>query len=157
MVRRTCPNERVLTWFDWGEYAIWHLSPAGIRVSMDGRRETIYSRQVLEDHRAFYNNDRSALDYPDRINAECIWLPTRLGTVAALQGRAGRSWRGPRPRRSFGARRASGSRRPSPTRTGPECFRDREPTATTDCHHVMLRVLKVLTVLRVLVLGVLEG
>ena len=87
MVRRTCPNERVLTWFDWGEYAIWHLSPAGIRVSMDGRRETIYSRQVLEDHRAFYNNDRSALDYPDRINAECIWLPTRLGTVAALQGR----------------------------------------------------------------------
>ncbi len=87
MVRRTCPNERVLTWFDWGEYAIWHLSPAGIRVSMDGRRETIYSRQVLEDHRAFYNNDRSALDYPDRINAECIWLPTRLGTVVALQGR----------------------------------------------------------------------
>ena len=54
---------------------------------MDGRRETIYSRQVLEDHRAFYNNDRAALDYPDRINAECIWLPTRLATVFALQGR----------------------------------------------------------------------
>ena len=28
---------RMLTWFDWGEYAIWHLSPR-IRVSIDGRR-----------------------------------------------------------------------------------------------------------------------
>ena len=28
-------------YFDWGEYAIWHLQP-GIKVGMDGRRETVY-------------------------------------------------------------------------------------------------------------------
>jgi hypothetical protein len=29
------------TFFDWGEYLIWHLAP-GVRVSIDGRRETVY-------------------------------------------------------------------------------------------------------------------
>jgi hypothetical protein len=28
--------------FDWGEYVIWHLGPA-VQVSIDGRRETVYS------------------------------------------------------------------------------------------------------------------
>ena len=42
-VRRACSGARLLTWFDWGEYAIWHLAADGVRVSMDGRRETIYS------------------------------------------------------------------------------------------------------------------
>ncbi len=28
--------------FDWGEYVLWHLGPA-IKVSIDGRRETLYS------------------------------------------------------------------------------------------------------------------
>ncbi len=32
--------------FDWGEYVIWHLGPR-VRVSMDGRRETVYSSQAL--------------------------------------------------------------------------------------------------------------
>jgi len=31
--------------FDWGEYALWHLSPR-IKVSLDGRRETIYSDEI---------------------------------------------------------------------------------------------------------------
>ena len=84
-VRRACSGARLLTWFDWGEYAIWHLAADGVRVSMDGRRETIYSSRVLDEHLAFYNNDRLAIDYPDRIAAECVWLPTRLDTVSALQ------------------------------------------------------------------------
>jgi hypothetical protein len=86
-LRRTCAGQNVLTWFDWGEYAIWHLSGDGIRVSMDGRRETIYSQQVLDDHFAFYNNEPTAIDYPDRIAADCVWLPSRLGTVTALEAR----------------------------------------------------------------------
>lgn len=31
--------------FDWGEYAIWHLAPA-LRVSVDGRRETVYDEEI---------------------------------------------------------------------------------------------------------------
>jgi len=33
--------------FDWGEYAIWHLQP-GIKVGMDGRRETVYPDSTYE-------------------------------------------------------------------------------------------------------------
>ncbi len=31
--------------FTWGEYALWHLSPR-IKVSVDGRRETVYSDEI---------------------------------------------------------------------------------------------------------------
>jgi len=31
--------------FDWGEYVIWHLGPQ-LKVSIDGRRETVYSEQM---------------------------------------------------------------------------------------------------------------
>ena len=43
---------RMLTWFDWGQYAIWHFSPA-IQVSMDGRRETVYSDELVWKHLRF--------------------------------------------------------------------------------------------------------
>jgi hypothetical protein len=38
--------------FDWGEYAIYHLSPA-VKVSMDGRRETAYSQRTYLESLAF--------------------------------------------------------------------------------------------------------
>jgi hypothetical protein len=77
---------RLVTWFDWGEYAIWHLSPNRVVVSMDGRRETVYSDRVLRDHFAFYRNDGDeAWRYPDRIGADRVWLPTKLPVVAALR------------------------------------------------------------------------
>jgi hypothetical protein len=83
---RTDPSPtRLLTWFDWGEYAIWHLSPRGVRVSMDGRRETVYSAEVLADHWAFYRNEPEAWRYADRIGADRIWLPRELPVVSTLR------------------------------------------------------------------------
>jgi hypothetical protein len=38
--------------FNWGEYAIWHLGP-GVQVSVDGRRETVYSDQVYRENLDF--------------------------------------------------------------------------------------------------------
>jgi len=38
--------------FDWGEYALYHLSPA-VKVSVDGRRETMYSPEIYEENLAF--------------------------------------------------------------------------------------------------------
>jgi hypothetical protein len=38
--------------FDWGGYVIWHLAP-NVRVSVDGRRETIYSPAALVENLAF--------------------------------------------------------------------------------------------------------
>lgn len=75
---------RMLTWFNWGEYAIWHFGPR-IRVSMDGRRETVYSDAVTADHLAFYSGAREAVSYPDRIGADYIWLPRKLPVVPQLQ------------------------------------------------------------------------
>ena len=48
-LRAHYPGGRVLTWFNWGEYALWQLAPAGIRVSIDGRRETVYSAESTRE------------------------------------------------------------------------------------------------------------
>jgi hypothetical protein len=86
-LRDTRPGARVLTWFDWGEYGLWHLSPAQIRVSMDGRRETVYSEQVIADHNRFYQGHREMVDYPEKIGADHVWLPSRFRMVHLLTER----------------------------------------------------------------------
>jgi hypothetical protein len=42
----------VATFFDWGEYIIWHLP--GVRVSIDGRRETVYSQPIYDMSLRFF-------------------------------------------------------------------------------------------------------
>jgi hypothetical protein len=38
--------------FDWGEYVLWHLGPR-IKVSIDGRRETVYSERSYAENLSF--------------------------------------------------------------------------------------------------------
>lgn len=38
--------------FDWGEYALYQLSPA-VKLSVDGRRETAYSHEIYQENLAF--------------------------------------------------------------------------------------------------------
>jgi hypothetical protein len=38
--------------YDWGEYVLWHLG-RGVKVSMDGRRETVYSDESYRQSRDF--------------------------------------------------------------------------------------------------------
>ncbi len=38
--------------FEWGEYALWYLGPR-IKVSMDGRRETVYSNEIYREYLDF--------------------------------------------------------------------------------------------------------
>jgi hypothetical protein len=64
---------RMVTWFDWGEYALWHLGP-GVKVSMDGRRETIYSDDVIREQLALGFGDPSAFGVFDRVRPEYVWL-----------------------------------------------------------------------------------
>lgn len=40
--------------FDWGEYCIWHLGP-DIKVSIDGRRETVYNEKAYQKNVEFIN------------------------------------------------------------------------------------------------------
>jgi hypothetical protein len=64
----------IVTWFAWGEYALWHLSPA-LRVSLDGRRETIYSDSVLEQHDALYEGTAEGVAYLQRLDPTYVWVP----------------------------------------------------------------------------------
>jgi hypothetical protein len=83
-VRANSLHGHVLNWFDWGEYIIWQFGP-DLKVSIDGRRETLYSDAQLASHYAFYRNESDALGFPERIHADYIWLPRRLPVVDALK------------------------------------------------------------------------
>jgi hypothetical protein len=74
---------RLFTWFDYGEYAIWHLNPA-LRVSMDGRRETVYSQRVRDEHWEVYRNGPDAVVALADIRPDFVWLPKTLPVVSRL-------------------------------------------------------------------------
>jgi hypothetical protein len=82
------PRGRLVTWFDWGEFALWHLGPQ-LRISIDGRRETIYSNAVLASHYQLYDGSPAGLAYLERLAPDYIWLPaahTRVREWAASHG-----------------------------------------------------------------------
>ncbi len=74
----------VITFFNWGEYAIWHL-PADTKVSLDGRRETVYSDGVVSSHLAFYAARPQGIAYVRGLNADYAWLPRDLPGTTALR------------------------------------------------------------------------
>ena len=75
---------RMLTWFNWGEYAIWFLSPT-IKVSMDGRRETVYSDDVLGLHLAIYRGEPGWEDALKRLDPDHVWLPATVPTLPRIE------------------------------------------------------------------------
>ena len=79
---------RVLVWFNWGEYAIWHLSPR-IRVSIDGRRETVYSDEVQSRHFDFYFDRRGGATLPHDLAADYVWIPRILPAARRLRTDSG--------------------------------------------------------------------
>jgi hypothetical protein len=86
-LQRHAPAARVLTYFDWGEYAIWHLGPR-LKVSMDGRRETVYSDALFQAHARLYRDEPGATALVARLHPDLIWLPVGLPVVRRLE-RAG--------------------------------------------------------------------
>jgi hypothetical protein len=73
----TTTRGRIVTYFDWGQYAIWHFAPR-LRVSMDGRRETVYSDAVLQRQAEMEAATPEGLAYLQELNPNYIWLPSRL-------------------------------------------------------------------------------
>lgn len=76
---------RLLSYFDWGQYAIWHAAPR-LTVSTDGRRETVYSGQLLARHLALYT-DPSDQAFLDRLDPDYAWLPASLPLTRFLENR----------------------------------------------------------------------
>jgi hypothetical protein len=77
---------RIVTFFDWGEYAIWNM-PSDLKVSMDGRRETVYSDRTVASHLQLYGGSAHGLAYLDELDADYVWLPRTLPVVPMLQQR----------------------------------------------------------------------
>jgi hypothetical protein len=76
---------RIFTWFNYGEYAIWHLSPR-LKVSMDGRRETVYSASVLRQHFDAYHCRQGGVEYFRQLAPDFAWLPAGLELAKHLRG-----------------------------------------------------------------------
>jgi hypothetical protein len=77
-------GRRVLVWFNWGEYAIWHLSPH-LQVSIDGRRETVYSDRIETRHWDFFYDRPGGATLPDALAADYIWIPKILPAARKLR------------------------------------------------------------------------
>lgn len=82
-LKREMKQGRLLVWFDWGQYALWHVGPA-VRVSVDGRRETVYSASVQDRHLRFYFDSPGGATLPGDIDADYIWLPKDLPATRRL-------------------------------------------------------------------------
>jgi hypothetical protein len=83
MVTQRRLQGRLAVWFDWGEYAIWHFAPS-LQVSIDGRRETVYSDRVMQEHLNFYYVPASRAAYLSETRPDHIWLPADLPVVSSL-------------------------------------------------------------------------
>jgi hypothetical protein len=84
ILNREAVGKRVLVWFTWGEYAIWHLSPR-MQVSIDGRRETVYSDALATRHFDFYFDRHDGATLPHDLRADYIWIPRILPAVHRLR------------------------------------------------------------------------
>jgi len=74
---------RMLTWFDWGEYAIWHFAP-GVAVSMDGRRETVYSDAEIQRQLKFFFSPDERGAVLAALRPDYVWAPSTLAVTARL-------------------------------------------------------------------------
>jgi hypothetical protein len=77
---------KLLTWFDWGQYAIWHFAP-DLKVSLDGRRETVYSDAFVARHLTLYFEPGAAAGLLGQLNPDYAWLPGDLPLVGELTRR----------------------------------------------------------------------
>ena len=84
-LRANAFSGRLLVWFNWGEYAIWHFAPA-LKVSIDGRRETVYSQRVLAAHQAILAGGPEAKSFFDQLAPDVVWLPSRALVSTMLPG-----------------------------------------------------------------------
>jgi len=65
---------RLWTAFGWGEYAIWHYGPA-LKVSIDGRRETVYAEDYVALHHRAEEADAAAVAHMIDLAPDYVWLP----------------------------------------------------------------------------------
>jgi hypothetical protein len=74
--------------FDYGEYAIWHLKDR-IKVSMDGRRETVYPDSIYREALRFQSGVGAWDDVLEKRPTDMALVPRRLPTYNLLKLKPG--------------------------------------------------------------------
>ncbi len=77
----------LLVFFDWGEMCLWELPQCA--VSLDGRWETCYPRDLIPEHWKFYNAEPTDKKILDISKADLALLPGNLAGTVALAHTAG--------------------------------------------------------------------
>jgi len=72
---------RLVLPFNWGEYAIWHWGPR-LRVSIDGRRETVYSERTIGIAASVAHGLPDGLEFVRQARPEYVWLARPTGAAA---------------------------------------------------------------------------
>jgi len=73
-LRASGVRANVATYFDWGEYVLWHLSP-NVRISMDGRRETVYPDSIHQEYLRFQSGLAGWRGLLDREQTDLVLFP----------------------------------------------------------------------------------
>jgi len=77
----------LLVFFDWGEQCLWELPECA--VSIDGRWETCYPRELIPEHWKFYNDEPVDGKILDIGKADLALLPANLAGAVALARKPG--------------------------------------------------------------------
>jgi hypothetical protein len=77
---------RLVLPFNWGQYGIWHWGPR-LKVSIDGRRETVFSEKMLALQAQAWQGTPQGIEYLRQIRPEYVWLERSADSVrTALDG-----------------------------------------------------------------------
>jgi hypothetical protein len=74
---------RMVVYFDWGEYVLWQFGST-LKVSTDGRRETVYSDRHIDGHNEIYRGSDEGLAYLRGLQADYVWMPKALPILGRL-------------------------------------------------------------------------
>jgi hypothetical protein len=73
----------MLNEFGWGEYLIWHMTPAS-KVFMDGRYDTVYPPGVIEDYFNFSTDAANAGKVLRSYPHDFVLIPPRLPAYSLM-------------------------------------------------------------------------
>jgi hypothetical protein len=83
LLRASGVRGNLATNFNWGEYVLWHLGP-GVKVSIDGRRETVYSDAFYAENQRFAWGDGKWDALIERPGVDVALVPTQHWPVSNL-------------------------------------------------------------------------
>ena len=79
----------ILAEFPFGEYVIWHMDPSS-RVFIDGRYDTVYPLQIIDDYIAFDRGEPAAAATLSRYPHDFVLMqPTKTGALKLVDSQGG--------------------------------------------------------------------